>query len=176
MTTAVVTFGVADLALERAQRAETHLVRKANPVLAFLAKLFAGFAARILRSAAKELVSQAVWFKGAKAQLAMELEDGKPLVSENLIAALEKLEDDILICREKMLKLLTDGEKKGLPEPIAAAISAWISAAVDLHDALVEFRWAAMEAEADADIKSGRIESDSVDEQSINRFLEGLKN
>lgn len=165
MTTATVTFGVADLALEKAQCADTRLAHKSNPVLAFLSSIFAGLATRLIRSQAKDLANTAVWFKGAKAQMAIEREDGELHASDDLIAALEKTEADILELRAKMLEILVKNEQQKVANEFVYALRAWVAAAADFHDAVVDFRWAAMETDADADVNAGRIETfASVDE------------
>lgn len=165
MTTATVTFGVADLALEKAQCADTRLAHKSNPFLAFLSSMFAGLATRFIRSQAKDLVNTAVWFKGAKAQLATERADGELHASEDLVTALEKAETDILHLRAEMLEILMKNEQAKASSNFIYALRAWVAAAADFHDAVVDFRWAAMEADADADIKAGRVETfDSVDD------------
>ena len=164
MTTATVTFGVADLALEKAQCADTRLAHKSNPFLAFLSSVFAGLATRLIRSQAKDLANLAVWFKGAKAQLAVERADGELHASEDLVVALEKAEADILDLRANMLEILVEKEHEKVSN-LTYALRAWVAAAADFHDAVVDFRWAAMEADADADIKAGRVETfDLVDD------------
>lgn len=160
MTTASIAFGVTDLALEKARCADAELSRKSNPFVHFLSSFFSGLAVKLVQSKARDLANLAVWFKGAKAQLAEERAEGVLAAPDKLLIALEKAETDILEVREFMLGLLAENEKKRhVHKDYVRVLRAWVIAATDFHDALVDFRWAAMEADADADIKAGRTQT-----------------
>lgn len=158
MTVATLTFGVTDLALEKAQEADSRLAPKSFSVASFIANLFASAAAKVVHTQAHELAVMAVWFKGAKAELAAEREEGQPHAPEKLLDALERTEKHIAKGREKMLGILRkQAQSNGKSEVFLNAVRAYVIAAADFHDSVMSFRWAAMEADADADIAKGRV-------------------
>jgi hypothetical protein len=159
MSATSLSFGVTDLALAKARGADAHLSRRRLAKFFSFSGLFTGFFAWIVRRQAHQFADLSVWFKGAKAQLSSEREDGRLHASDELITELEKAERHIAKGREQMLSILKGQEASGQQNDFVDAVRAYVIAASDFQEALSDFRWAAMEADADADIEKGRVKS-----------------
>ena len=156
MTATAIAFGVTDLALEKARDAEVRVHRRS---VSFIGRVFSGLAAWLVRRNARELADMAVWFKGAKAQLREERDEGKLHAPDELIEALESAESSIARGREKMLTILRKQEAMHGRSEFVEAVRSYVAAAADFQESLANFRWAAMEADADADLAEGKVQA-----------------
>lgn len=157
--------GVTDLALEKARGADGRLARRRIAGSYSASWLFSGLFGWIIKLQARQLADQAVWFKGAKEQLSSEREDGRLHAPDELIVELEGVERHIAVGREKMLEILRRQEASGNQNPFVDSVRIYLVAASDFQEAVADFRWSAMEADADADIANGRLKSfNSVEE------------
>lgn len=153
---------VTDLVVARAQDVEHH-VRPTHAFFSWLQALVQSFFAKSAEKAilnnAKYFVDQAVWFEGARAHLASRPEGAKAM-AERTRHVIEALETKILTSREEGLRVLAlvekDGGRVGSAR-VATALRAELRARSDLYEAVVAYRWAAMELDADQEIASGQV-------------------
>jgi hypothetical protein len=160
--TATLAIEVTDLVVARAQAVEHH-VRPTHAFVswlqAYVQSFFANAAEKAILKNAKYFVDQAVWFEGARAHLASKPEGAKAM-AERTRRIVEALETKILTSREEGLRVLAIVEKDvgsvGSAK-VAAALRAELHARSDLYEAVVAYRWAAMELDADREIASGQV-------------------
>lgn len=159
---------VTELAVARAQAVEHHVKTPRTfftRLQASLQSFFAGHAEKVILSSAKYFADQAVWFEGARVRLANKT-DGANALSEKSQRVLEELETKLLKSREEAMILLAEVERdRGAGSAkVAAAIRADLHARSDLYEAVVAYRWAAMELDADREMASGNVSNfESVD-------------
>ena len=158
MTVSTIGFDITDLALEKAQEANFSLSRKSFSITAFIANFFNKAAAKAIHKQAHKAAVLAVWFKGAKVELFVKPEEEHPHTRVKLLDTLEKTETNIATIRQKMLGYLREHEQLPKPdEDFLGAVRTYIAAAADYQEAIMNFRWAVMEADADSDIAQGRV-------------------
>lgn len=152
---------VTELVVARAQAVEHHV----RPAHAFFARLqarvqslFAASAESAILKNAKYFADQAVWFEGALVRLSAKPADAK-VMSDRTQEILQALEAKILESREEGLRILAivDKDRGAGSARVAAAIRAELHARSDLYEAVVAYRWAAMELDADREIASGKV-------------------
>ncbi len=159
MTATTLHFGVTDLALEKVRSMNGRISRFSRIFLKLVR--FHAFVTRITvrrNAQTKRLANLAVWFQGAKTVLAQERTDGKVHAPEELIKGLERLERILIEGRESDLDFVRNSSTAmGISSPYVEAVRAHLAAAADLYEAISSFKWAAMEADADAEIASGKV-------------------
>lgn len=159
MTAATFTFGVTDLALEKVHVVEA----KANPhfprrVGEWLVKLLGGFLAGVLEKKAHDFAELAVWFSGAVVTLEHERVNAHVDLNDRLVPALEQVEQHLLDMRAQILKVCGEMSEGGHHGRVISALRALARASADLHEAILHFKWAVMENDADVDVSHGNFE------------------
>lgn len=171
--TATLTFDVTDLALEKAHVVES----KARPplprlVAELVVKALGSFAAGVLEKKAREFAELAVWFNGAVVTLAHESVNAHVDLNDRLVPALEEAEALLLEMRARVLKLSKDLESTGHRGRIVGALRASAHAGADLHEAILHFKWAVMENDAEVDVNHGNFQVFD----SAEALIQSLKN
>ena len=159
MTTATLHFGVTDLAYEKAHDVEVASKPRLPWALAEkVVQALGSYVAGVVERRAKEFAEWAVWFNGAVVTLGNERVNGHVDLNDKLVPYLESIESQLLVCREHALKAVASIESKGKSTRLSRAMRALARSSADLYEAIVAFKWAVMENDAEVDISHGNFE------------------